>query len=489
MAPLTSIPDELLTEIALNLPKPQDVKHFSSACRTLRRCLGKSNQYLWWSVWRKMYWMPNSRPLHEFSKSIDYWQRVTDILVPQNKDEPAACFNCFVQLQSSGSPVYSVYHGPKDEFYRALCQPCLDTDFWIVDSLPMVYLDVSPPPSMFFTTNSPIYAILQYKGIITESNHPEKWVRRKDLKAFAESILPPDETSEKGVFMNRWAYNWHKSCRTSHIQIRSQNAQGTDKEHLYTQEFNMGVAEAAYTMIDRMVEMYSKEYVLLHVLKSPETFGSMLRQDVLWEVLDGGAYEDKLDPNLLTRLIDPGFSMPGLNAFGVEITHFATREYNARTTDSKYLSDFSDISRDVLTKYMGPPCGPKDRFNIKLVSGFYDVLLRAWLHYTFVDRYRHKINRYELNLVIHRCFFKCPFCGQFLRFELGEEEQSSIQYLNKQEEMFAVHILEEHNEKFGGTWGEGGVDGAPPDIYEEVEGGKMVKVDYNISTWSEKSRL
>lgn len=130
-----------------------------------------------------------------FCETVDYWKRVMDVLVPPDQRDPLACFNCYVQATTC--PIHPIYYG--DKFYRGLCLMCLGKKFWIVDELPREYLDIVIPPEMHATTTPQIYEMMQYMGFLSSGKNPNIWVRKADAIAYAKTILPPEETSEKGV--------------------------------------------------------------------------------------------------------------------------------------------------------------------------------------------------------------------------------------------------------------------------------------------------
>ncbi|KAK6529773.1 hypothetical protein TWF281_008932 [Arthrobotrys megalospora] len=473
MASLVDLPGEILVEIALSFARPQDVKHFSSVCRSFRRTLGQSNQLLWWHVWRKMYWMPDG-PASDFSKTIDYWQRVTDVLIPDQK-EPKTCFRCFAQ--SAFIRISPISYG--DKFYRALCEECLNDEFWILDVLPLCYLDLTIPTAMHATVTNPIYSTLRYMGRIKEPKNPYKWVHRNDARSFAESTLPPEETSDYKVFMGRWIYNWNDLLCSAIMRIRKQTAEGTSKEHLYKPDFHLGVGEIIYAMINDMVKIYTEEYKQLHVVRSPPEFRKTLIDETLTEVSLGGAYEDKLDRDISDYTVenDP---RPPTNNMSVNMTHFSAKAHQARVAGHRPPFDLSAICRGILVQHFGVPCDSEYKLSPRISLNPHNHVLREWFHTLFSHRYRRNVDLHKLHPLQNDYHFKCPFCGIFT----GLDEQTNTLYHYQKGERFVEHIFEKHYEKFGDSWNSE-VDGAPPDAYEFRDGGEYVKVDYFASAWIE----
>ncbi|RVD83465.1 uncharacterized protein DFL_007851 [Arthrobotrys flagrans] len=428
MPSLTTLPQEILMAIALNLPKPQDVKHLSSTCQILRRALGISNQLLWWNIWRKIYWMPDTSA-NGFCETVDYWKRVMDVLVPPDQRDPLACFNCYVQATTC--PIHPIYYG--DKFYRGLCLMCLGKKFWIVDELPREYLDIVIPPEMHATTTPQIYEMMQYMGFLSSGKNPNIWVRKADAIAYAKTILPPEETSEKGVL-----------C----IGIFS------------------------------LTGLPSRSW--RRCLRNDQQDGG--------EARNGGPYEDKLDSHFMLRFSDPLLVnyIPIATTLSIHIIYFSAKKYEEHIISGMSISDLSALYRNILTQYFGPPCGSKHKFSLKLVSHPYDCLLMSWVHSFFLDQYTVKMDRFLIHSLENR-FFKCPFCGTFLRHPEVEEldRKDGMVYLCKKEEMLVIHILEEHHEEFEDSWV--GKYVAPPDVYEDLESGEMAKVDCVLSTWKEGS--
>ncbi|KAK6354318.1 hypothetical protein TWF730_008725 [Orbilia blumenaviensis] len=481
MSPLALLPREILVEIALSLPEPQDVKHFSSTCRALRKALGQSNQLLWWHVWRKMYWMPDDST-SKFTNAIDYWQRVTDVLIP-DQNEPQTCFDCFIQ--AANETLYKVQY--EDQFYRALCHSCLDKNFWIVDTIASCYQNIDPPPELHASVNSDIYSVLKYTGTIQESKYPGKWIHKNDAIAFAKTVLPPEKTSDKGIFMQRWVSNWHDLNRRSSWRFRHEAVKGTGKEHLYSLEFHLGVGSIVYAMIEGVIEVYSAEYKPLHVIKSPRDYRRTLEADAVSEVWLGGSYEDKMNPDLFLRFSDPEYvaSTPGTNNMSIDITHFSAIEYEACIREQRSPFGLSALCREILVRYFGPPCESELELNLQISSNPFSRVLKSWYRDLFLNRYRVKIDWCKLQPPTNQFFFRCPFCGTFPGSEENKELSNMVD-MSKKEELFVGHIFGQHHAKFRDPWGDRDVR-SPPGIYERVGGGEFVKVDCFLSMWSEPS--
>lgn len=241
-------------------------------------------------------------------------------------------------------------------------------------------------------------------------------------------------------------------------------------------------------MINKMVEVYSKEYIPLHVIRSPEELKKMLIRDTIQEARNGGPYEDKLDSHFMLRFSDPLLVnyIPIATTLSIHIIYFSAKKYEEHIISGMSISDLSALYRNILTQYFGPPCGSKHKFSLKLVSHPYDCLLMSWVHSFFLDQYTVKMDRFLIHSLENR-FFKCPFCGTFLRHPEVEEldRKDGMVYLCKKEEMLVIHILEEHHEEFEDSWV--GKYVAPPDVYEDLESGEMAKVDCVLSTWKEGS--
>ncbi|KAK6510905.1 hypothetical protein TWF506_009993 [Arthrobotrys conoides] len=506
MASLLTIPREILEKIALNLPKPHDVKRLSTTCRDFRRVLGKTNRFLWWNVWRKMYWMTET-PDNAFCTSIDYWQWVADILVPQYRQDPLACSNCFIQAKVV--PIERIYHG--NSFHRALCRDCIQQRYWNLENLRGEYLGVGIPSNLQVTVRPSMRVAPRCMGprqlfgpgdlghrarcaeFVAAFTYPrpgDLWVLKTDAIAHAKATLPPEETSEEEIFFSRWFNNVCDLVSYSDEQLTDEGSEVKDEEPFYGLDFHCEVGSIVYQMINEIVTIYSEEYTLLHAIKSPEDLRYALITDTPRQIPEDFDYNSLLkDINpiylLMRLLVAANFKRDLVDGIpALYIIRLAAEDYNEHIVNGRALSGPAALSRNLLTQHLGPPCELGKRIRFQAPPSLENRLIKCWCHSFYLSRFEFKTHRWMVYFLKNEYFFKCPFCEKMLGLPEAQDNNAGIALgdLVDKEEMFVLHILAEHYGRLGEPWNGKDV-GAPPDIYEQLPGGELVKVDCVFSTW------
>ncbi|EPS43131.1 hypothetical protein H072_2906 [Dactylellina haptotyla CBS 200.50] len=459
---LLSLPAEILTEVALLLPRPVDVRHFSAASRRLWQGLGRANRILWWQVRQDMRRHADVWDDFEpspFSEGVDYWQQVTDILVPKD-GMPKGCFQCYMEAPDVCCNMVSI--GGK--FYRALCTECFTEDFWAVDELPKLYLNITPRPDIIATV-SVNYVInpddafdVELFGLYSHSMSaicPYEWVHRQDIEAEARTQFPPEEITKRSIFLSRWAYYYEEH---SFPQPRSVFRSNPDSIYTksQTKDFHMGVGEKVFLFIERILSIYTFEYRAFHVVKSPQAFYEFLVECMLKEYSEAGNYQTRLDWQLMHHL-DMGANILG-SAVAKQVTA-VTKQATAAPEDELWSGMIYHAESGMLMRnHLGDACLSEHKLATNINMIYNPYLVYTWLGTYVRKRFkRRKIKKIDST---HRRDVYCSFCDAVF-YGPNCPDFTAWQL----EEKLARHIFENHHENFSKSWNKNGDSRLPTSVF------------------------